>query len=83
MKKFLFLIVALITLIVSVGVSLIYFNLALDLIPPAAMSDFNREAGRVGFILGGVGIGLGLVILEALLFWLLPLALRNQKTPPA
>lgn len=85
MKQLLFLTTAAITMVVSVAIALLYFRLAIDLVPPAAMSQFNRGAGQVAFILWGLGIGLALVALEGLLFWLLPKALRRKGasyTPP-
>lgn len=81
MKKFLFLTVAIITMIVSVLVSQLYYKLALDMIPPAAMSNFSRQMGGWGFVVPGLLIGLGMVVLEALLFWLLPMTMRGQKRP--
>ena len=81
MKKFLFLAVAIITMIVSVLISQLYYKLALDMIPPAALSNLSRGMGPVGFAWWGFLIGLGLVALEALLFWLLPVAMRGQKSP--
>lgn len=79
MKKFLFLTVAIITMIVSILVSQLYYKLALDMIPPAAMSNFSRSVGGWGFVVPGTLIGLGMVVLEALLFWLLPLFMSGQK----
>lgn len=79
MKKFLFLSVAVLTMIVSVLISQLYYKLALDMIPPAAMSNFSRSMGGWGFVVPGMLIGLGMVALEALLFWLLPMFMGGQK----
>jgi hypothetical protein len=82
MKQLLFLTTAAITLVVSIAIALLYFRLAMELVPPSEMSRMNRSAGQIAFVFWGLGIGLALVALEALLFWLLPNMLRGRPAPP-
>jgi len=78
MKPLLFWTTAAITMVISVAVSLIYFNLAMNLIPAAFLSQFNRAAAQTAFIFWGLGLGLAVVAIEALLFWLLPKVLPRR-----
>jgi hypothetical protein len=87
-KRLLFLVTASLTLVISIAIALLYFRLAMELVPPSEMSRMNRSAGQIAFVFWGLGIGLALVALEALLFWLLPKLLRGRPatargTPPA
>ena len=59
-------------MVISVAISLVYFRLAMNLIPQAFLSQFNRGAAQAAFIFWGIGLGLMVVVLEAILFWLLP-----------
>ncbi len=81
MKGLLFWTCAAITMVVSVAISIVYFRLALNLIPPAFMSQFNKAAAQSAFIIWGLVIGVLVSSIEALLFWLLPrLFQRKPKT---
>jgi hypothetical protein len=77
-KPLLFWTSAAITMMVSVAISLVYFKLAMTLIPPAFLSQFNKAAAESAFIVWGIGLGLIVVLIEALLFWLLPRILRRR-----
>ena len=79
MKAFLFWTSAAVTMVVSVCISLIYFQLAVNLIPAAFLSQFNKAAAQTAFILWGIGLGLIVVVLEAILFWLLPKLSRGRQ----
>ncbi|HEX7879847.1 MAG TPA: hypothetical protein VF720_10580 [Candidatus Eisenbacteria bacterium] len=79
MKSVLFWITAAITMVVSVAVSLVYFNLAMNLIPAAFLSQFNRAAAQTAFIFWGIGLGLAVAVLEGLLFWILPRVLPRRS----
>ena len=79
MKGFLFWTSAAITLVVSVATSLVYFRLAMNLIPPAFLSQFNRAAAQSAFIFWGLVLGLVMVAIEGLLFWLLPRIPRRKS----
>lgn len=72
LKGVLFWTSAAITMVVSVAISLVYFKLAMKLIPPAFLSQFNRAAAQSAFIFWGLIIGVLVTAIEALLFWLLP-----------
>ena len=72
MRAFLFWTSAAITMVVSVVVSLVYFRLAMTLIPQAFLSQFNKAAAQTAFIAWGIGLGVIMVAIEGLLVWLLP-----------
>ena len=78
MRTLLFWTTAAITMVVSVAVSLVYFNLAMNLIPAAFLSQFNRAAAQTAFIFWGLGLGVAVTAFEALLFWLLPKVLPRR-----
>ena len=65
-------------MVVSVIISLIYFQLAVNLIPAGFMSQFNKAAAQAAFIFWGVGLGLIVVVIEGILFWLLPRLNRGR-----
>jgi len=67
------------TMVVSVAVSLVYFRLAMNLIPPAFLSQFNQAAAQSAFIFWGLGIGIVLLAIEAALFWLLPRLFQRKS----
>ena len=78
MKTLLFWTTAGISMVLSVAISLVYFRLAMNLIPQAFLSQFNRGAAQTAFVFWGIGLGLMVVLIEAILFWLLPLLIRKK-----
>jgi hypothetical protein len=69
-KKALFIALAVVTIVLSVIFSQIYYKLALTMVPPAAMSALTLGAGRLQFALYGVGFGLLAAVLEGVVFWI-------------
>lgn len=69
MKRVLFIVLAVVTVVLSVIFSQVYFNLALKLVPPANLSEVSRGAGRVVFAGWGVILGLVAALLEGILLW--------------
>lgn len=71
MRKAVLIGLALVTVILSVAFSQIYYSLALKMIPPMAMSEVNRGAGQVIFAGWGILFGLVAAILEGVVYWII------------
>jgi hypothetical protein len=69
-KRALFIILAVVTVVLSVVFSQIYFKLAVSMVPAGCLSALSLGAGRFTFTLWGIILGLAAAVLEGIVLWI-------------